>query len=262
LMETVPEPQGARKQPLVALATMLLVRFSVAESGPKVPTKIASGAQGGEMLPIMEEFRTSITPSVRKKAPPYQPNASLPLMVLFMTVALPSMRKPPPTLPASLLLIVLLRDVGADELGQPEPGALPLLSHALLETWKRQEGGRLTLAGYAASCGVQGAIARNTFLRLTELGEGTEDTRRRVRLAEMVPQAEDEDEVQAVLQILADARLVTTSQDEAEVAHEALIRDWPTLHRWLEENKEGLRIHRHLTAAAKEWLELDQDPDA
>src|SRR5512147_1465810 len=99
------------------------------------------------------------------------------------------------------LVDLILRDVG------DEPGALPLLSHALLETWKRRAGHTLTLKGYADAGGVHGAIAhtaegvyqnlspaeqqmaRNIFLRLTELGEGTEDTRRRAAISELVPPA-------------------------------------------------------------------------
>ena len=93
---------------------------------------------------------------------------------------------------------LIIRDVG------DEPGALPLLSHALLETWKRRAGHTLTLKGYADAGGVHGAIAhtaesvyqnltseeqtiaRNIFLRLTELGEGTEDTRRRASFDELI----------------------------------------------------------------------------
>ena len=55
---------------------------------------------------------------------------------------------------------------------------------------------------------------------------------------------------------LVDARLITTSEDSAEVAHEALIREWPTLRGWLEDNREGLRLHRQLTEAAQEWSTL------
>ena len=90
-----------------------------------------------------------------------------------------------------------------DALG--EPGALPLLSHALLETWQRRDGQTLTVRGYQDAGGIQGAIAqtaeltfgqlspaqqsiaRSMFVRLTELGEGTEDTRRRVSLVELIP---------------------------------------------------------------------------
>jgi WD40 repeat protein len=168
-----------------------------------------------------------------------------------------------------------------------EPGALPLLSHALLETFERRRGAAMTLSGYAASGGVAGAIAqtadtvfaqftpaekaiaRNIFLRLTELGEeGSQDTRRRVAPAELIRTAEEAPAVGAVLKRLADARLITTGggpvpsavEGTVEVAHEALIREWPTLRRWLDEDREGLRIHRHLTEAAMEWERLGREP--
>ncbi len=155
---------------------------------------------------------------------------------------------------------------------------MPLLSHALLETWKRRRGHTLTLAGYQAVGGVHGAlaqtaenlyrsfsaeqqaIARRIFLRLTELGEGTQDTRRRAALSELAGGAADERQARAVLQGLAGARLVTTQQDCAEVAHEALIREWPTLRGWLDEDRDGLRVQRHLTQAAGEWERRGRDP--
>ncbi|MBX3060309.1 MAG: hypothetical protein KF770_27945 [Anaerolineae bacterium] len=172
---------------------------------------------------------------------------------------------------------LLLRDVGAAEGQSPEPGALPLLSHALLETWRRREGDTLTLAGYTAAGGVHGAIAktaestyqhltpaqqtiaRNIFLRLTELGEGTQDTRRRASLDELLPRTANVAEVETVLKLLVDARLVITDEESAEVAHEALIREWPTLRRWLDEDREGLRIHRQLTEDATEWERTARD---
>jgi WD40 repeat protein len=170
----------------------------------------------------------------------------------------------------------LLHDVGS------EPGGLPLLSHALLETWQRRRGRTMTLGGYASSGGVraaiaetaeavftdqfsheQQAIARRVFLRLTELGEETStgDTRRRATFEELVLKPEETDATRAVLTALADARLITISEDAAEVAHEALIREWPTLRGWLEDNREGLRLHRQLTEAAQEWATMDRDPD-
>lgn len=162
------------------------------------------------------------------------------------------------------LVDLILQDVGT------EPGALPLLSHALLETWKRRQGRTLTLQGYGEAGGVKKAItqtaesvydhfsreeqtiARGIFLRLTELGEGAQDTRRRAKLDELARSA-DQETVEKVLKTLTDARLVTTEQDSAEVAHEALIREWGTLRKWLDEDREGLRLHRHLTESASEW---------
>src|SRR5207253_4516239 len=169
----------------------------------------------------------------------------------------------------------VLRDVAG------QPGALPLLSHSLLETWKRRSGRMLTVIGYLQSGGVHGAIAktaetvyrdtlspdqqrlaRNVFLRLTELGEGIEDTRRRVSIAELIPRPEQEADVREVLRTLADARLVTIGEGTVEVAHEALIRHWPTLREWLDEDREGRLLHRRLTESAQEWEALGRDPGA
>ncbi len=174
------------------------------------------------------------------------------------------------------LVDLLVHDVGH------EPGALPLLSHALLETWERRRGRSLTLGGYASAGGVRGAIAetaeavftdqftpeqrqiaRRLFLRLTELGDeaGAGDTRRRASFDELILKPSHADATRTVLKALADARLITLSQDAAEVAHEALIREWPTLRGWLEENREALRLQRQLSEAAQEWSALQREPD-
>jgi hypothetical protein len=177
------------------------------------------------------------------------------------------------------LVKVILDDVGY------EPGALPLLSHALLETWKRRRGRTLTLSGYVASGGVDGAIretaeavfnqrltekqrpiARMIFLHLTELKEDAHDTRRRAPFSELITRSTDETTIQTVINILADARLVTTTTIEpgdvkvVEVAHESLIREWPTLQKWLKEDRQGLILHRQLTEAAEDWLENEREP--
>ena len=174
------------------------------------------------------------------------------------------------------LVNVILHDVGH------EPGALPLLSHALLETWHRRHGRTMTLSGYTSAGGVRGAIAetaeavftdqfsseqqaiaRRIFLRLTELGDETDagDTRRQATIDELILKPEFAEATQVVLKALADARLVTTSENSVQVAHEALIREWPTLRGWLEENREGLRLHGQLTTATQEWLIADREPD-
>jgi WD40 repeat protein/DNA-binding SARP family transcriptional activator len=175
------------------------------------------------------------------------------------------------------LVDLILRDAGASEDHPPEPGALPLLEHALLTTWQRRRGGKLTLNGYAEAGGVHGAIsktannvftrltpeqqalARTIFLRLTELGEGAQDTRRRAPLSELTPSPQAASQVAGLLKLLADARLITLSEDTAEVAHEALIREWPALREWLSEDREGLRLHHRLAESAAEWERLNHD---
>jgi WD40 repeat protein/class 3 adenylate cyclase len=169
------------------------------------------------------------------------------------------------------LVAQILDDVGS------EPGSLPLLSHALLETWSRRENGTMTLGAYLDSGGVRGAIARTAdavygglepaqqqvardiFLRLTEPGQGTEDTRRRAALTELLSGSDDRAAVEDVLDILAQARLVTVGLNSVEVAHEALIREWPLLRRWLDEDRAGLQLHRRLTDDCREWIRLERD---
>jgi WD40 repeat protein len=170
------------------------------------------------------------------------------------------------------LIDLVLRDVAG------EPGALPLMSHALHETWERRDGRTLTVAAYRESGGVSSALAqtadavadgtpesdrpllRNVFLRLTELGDDVEDTRRRVRVDELVPQGTSPDAVRTLLERLADARLVILDEGTAEVAHEVLIRRWPALRRWLEEDREGIRLHRRLGDAARLWDAAGREP--
>jgi WD40 repeat protein/basic membrane lipoprotein Med (substrate-binding protein (PBP1-ABC) superfamily)/DNA-binding SARP family transcriptional activator len=158
-----------------------------------------------------------------------------------------------------------------------EPGGLPLLSHALLECWKRRSGRTMTLKGYAQAGGVKGAIAktaervyqdftpdeqaiaRRIFLRLTDLGASGFETRRRAPTSELIVDPAESGPAQRVLQTLASARLVTLGRDWVEVSHEAVIREWPTLQAWLEGGREALRIHRHLTEASQEWEARGQD---
>ncbi|MFI9383317.1 hypothetical protein [Kutzneria sp. NPDC052558] len=157
-----------------------------------------------------------------------------------------------------------------------QPGVLPLMSHALLETWRRRQGMTLTAAGYDAAGGIshaigrtaetvytgleplQQSVARQVFLRLTALGDGTEDTRRHVTRAEL-------DHVEGLSEVLAalvDARLITVDQDGVDIAHEALISHWPRLREWLTEDRDSLRTQRQLTEAAEIWDSLNRDDGA
>jgi signal transduction histidine kinase len=174
----------------------------------------------------------------------------------------------------------LLRDV------RDQSGGLPLLQHALLELWGQRTGRRLTHAAYQVIGGVEGAlerraevvyndftepeqeICRRIFLRLTQPGEGTEDTKRRVLLQELMPAEGQQEAVEEVVQTLAsaNARLVTIGSGEElegdqfiEVAHEALIRGWSRLRKWIEEDREALRVHRRLTETAQEWEQYTRD---
>ncbi|MFD3314597.1 PQQ-binding-like beta-propeller repeat protein [Streptomyces sp. NPDC058694] len=158
------------------------------------------------------------------------------------------------------------------------PGGLPLLSHALLETWHRRRGKTLTMAGYEAAGCLDGAIAktaetlydrftedqaaaaRRVLLRLVAPGDGTPDTRRPVERAELLGTGGDD--TGQVVEALAGARLLTLDGDTVEIAHEALITAWPRLRGWIEEDRERLRVHRNLTEAAHAWQELGREEGA
>jgi WD40 repeat protein/DNA-binding SARP family transcriptional activator len=148
-----------------------------------------------------------------------------------------------------------------------EPGGLPLLSTALLELWQHRDGRRLYRGAYDQTGGVRGAVARLAEVAYTRLdGEQREQARRiLLRLSgdegvrARVPIAELGD-AEAVLAVLARERLITIGEGEVEVAHEALLREWPRLRRWLEEDAEGRRLHRQLTHAARDWDAAGRDP--
>jgi WD40 repeat protein/DNA-binding SARP family transcriptional activator len=156
-----------------------------------------------------------------------------------------------------------------------QPGALPLVSTALLALWEHRAGRRLTLAGYAQTGGVRGAvarladgvydgfdpdqqaIARAILLRLTEPGEGGDDVRRRARRSELG----DDEATTKVLSTLVARRLLIADEHTVEVAHEALLREWPRLRGWLEEDRQGRRLHHQLAEAANQWVAHDHDPE-
>ncbi|WP_158688087.1 MULTISPECIES: hypothetical protein [Actinomycetes] len=156
-----------------------------------------------------------------------------------------------------------------------KPGVLPLLSHALLKTWRRRRGTTLTLSGYHAAGGIRAALARTAeaqysafdederavaaqlFLRLVDVGENSGATKRRVNRGEL----DLDDRGEGVLERLAVARLVSVGSNSVELAHEALIEAWPRLGEWLAKNRAGLRIHRQLTDAAAAWEETNREPD-
>jgi DNA-binding SARP family transcriptional activator/WD40 repeat protein len=159
---------------------------------------------------------------------------------------------------------------------QGQPGALPLLSTTLLELWQQRRRRRLQRAAYARTGGVHGAVARlaedafgrlepaqqaaarNVLLRLAGEGEGGAIVRRRVPLAEL--EAQRSDDVARVVAVFTNRRLLTVSAGTVEVAHEALLREWPRLRGWLDEDAEGRRLHRRLTQAAHEWSDGGRDP--
>ncbi len=170
------------------------------------------------------------------------------------------------------LVEVIVADVGENA------GMLPLLQYALTELFDRRIGDEMTLSGYRDIGGVTGALARRAeelftdlhehdqagarrlFTRLVTPGEGVEDTRRRALRSELSVVSDE------IIDSFGSHRLLSFDRDPAtraptvEVAHEALIREWDRLRHWVDEDRQGLRTLRHLTASTKGWIDTDRDP--
>jgi WD40 repeat protein len=156
-----------------------------------------------------------------------------------------------------------------------EPGGLPLLSTTLVELWEERSGRTLRRASYDAIGGVDRAVARLAerayqrltgpqreraraiLLRLTDADQPA-PVRRRVPLAEL--ETDRDEHAAAAVEVLTESRLVTIDEGTVEVAHEALLREWPRLRAWLADDVEGRRLHQHLIQAAAEWDGSGRDP--
>jgi WD40 repeat protein/DNA-binding SARP family transcriptional activator len=174
-----------------------------------------------------------------------------------------------PARQAGLIIEPGLTDLLVREV-ENEPGALPLLSHALRETWLRREGRTLTVAGYQASGGIRGAVAQSAetlyrefdadrrrdlhdlLLRLVFPGTGGEPVRARLHRRQVITNPTQHELVDRLVRV----RLVTSDDGVVEIAHEALARAWPRLRGWLEDDVEGQRILHHLSATAESWSTL------
>ena len=171
-----------------------------------------------------------------------------------------------------------LVDAVIDEAGS-EAGSLPLVAHALVETWNRRKGNTMTLDGFREAGGVAGAISQTAdatfeqrfdaverdatkrlFLRLVTPGEGTPDTRRVVALSE-IDHDSNAEVMHRVVERLTEARLLTVDDASVQIAHEALLRTWPLLRIWIEQSRDELRTRQRISHAAEEWDAAERDTD-
>ena len=160
---------------------------------------------------------------------------------------------------------------------EEQPGSLPLLEFVLTELWEHQRGRLLVNRAYDEMGELQGAIARRAddiydsatpeeqellhrvFKELVRPGDLSADTRRRATFAEIGEQA------MPIIQRMVDARLLVsghdraTGEDTVEVAHEALIRHWERLRRWLESDRDFLVWRDRLRQTRDLWRQLNRD---
>jgi WD40 repeat protein/DNA-binding SARP family transcriptional activator len=165
-----------------------------------------------------------------------------------------------------------------------QPGGLPLLQYTLTELFERRDEERLTLAAYQEIGAITGALSaradriyeaidppgrratKQVFLRLVTLGEGREDTRRRVARSELDAIEVRQEAIGPVVDTFGRHRLLTfdrepsTREPTVEIAHEAMLTAWRRLRAWIDDAREDLRQDRGLARAATEWRGSDDDP--
>lgn len=165
-----------------------------------------------------------------------------------------------------------------------QPAALPLMQFALAELFDARSGDALTIADYDATGGIVGSLGRRAealyaqlgddtqdaaahlFPRLVAVEDGSPDTRRRVRLAELRSLNVDQGALGEVLHRFGASRLLTFDRDSVsrgatvEIAHEAVITEWTRLASWLEDRHDALAQARQLRRATQEWEQSDRDP--
>ena len=164
--------------------------------------------------------------------------------------------------------------------GDRSAGVLPLLSQAMALTWEQREGDRLTSRGYALAGGVshavqtgadrayqalpagQQAIAREVLRRMTVASRNGGLARRPVTRQDLyagLPGAERSG-IDAVLDAFAAERLAVLDGDTAQLSHDVLLRAWPRLRGWLEEDQASWIVHGQLADAAAAWHDSNDDP--
>jgi outer membrane protein assembly factor BamB len=155
------------------------------------------------------------------------------------------------------------------------PGGLPLLAHALAETWARREGSTLTLEAYRGTGGLSGSISRTAerlylsltepdrqgcrllLLRLVSITTAGSIVHRPLPLRALT----GDRALEGIVGRLAAARLLTVEADMVSLSHEAISRAWPRLHDWLELDREAHRVLEHLSRAAVGWAESGENDD-
>ena len=161
-------------------------------------------------------------------------------------------------------------------------GALPLLQFSLEKIWAGLEiakdpattyqeiggvGGALAMTAqdrYEMLTEVEKEVAQRIFIGLVQLGEGTRDTRRRVRVSSLIASSDMPKTVQRVTYHFSSskARLLSifnvNGDEVAEVTHEALFEHWQQLNEWLDSSRDDVRFKRRLESAAQYWDESNR----
>jgi serine/threonine protein kinase len=151
------------------------------------------------------------------------------------------------------------------------PGPLPLLQFSAAKLWTLRDKTRrvMTREAYMSMGGVAGALATHADEVLATFTADDQKTVRAIfqrlvtpeRTRAIVDKSELRDiapDVERVVGRLVEARLIVVqtrgdAESAFELVHESLIRSWPTLQHWLDENQEHAAFLHQIAVAAKQW---------
>ncbi len=271
---------GADRAPLILVVDQFEEVYALCESDAERDAFIAGllvaapdpGSRCSVIITLRADFLSATTRHQELNRVVSHQNMVVPVMTseeLRRAIAEPARRAGRPLDEA--LVELLVNDVVGKE------GALPLLQFVLTRIWEGLDCGKAAVETLKELKGVAGAlaleaerlfsglgeadrrIARRSFLKMVQLGDGTKDTCRRALLKEIVAAGEEQERVLSVLRHFARPaeRLITlgdqNGEPTADITHEALIAAWPALQIWLRESRDHLLFHRRLAEAADQW---------
>ena len=178
---------------------------------------------------------------------------------------------------ANLADIILsdLRTAGREE----TEGILPLVSQAMMLTWEKREGDRLTVRGYNETGGVarsvefgaeavyaalpdaEQLITRELFQALVLISPDGQLARRPARRTDLCPDRRGAARraIDNVLEAFAGSRLLLLDRDTVQISHDVLLRAWPRLRGWLDSEQANWLVYSQLQHDAVEWAEHRKD---
>jgi WD40 repeat protein len=167
---------------------------------------------------------------------------------------------------------IILHDLAAEEKSS-QAARLPLLSHVLVRTWQQRRDSKLTVAGYRLAGKVHGSVAatgedawhqlneaqrgisRSMLMRLITISESGYDTCRKEPKQQLLARFPDAQNATQVLETLTTARLLAVHDNDVTFTHEIVLRAWPRLAEWIENDRASAPIRQRAETDATAWIE-------
>ncbi len=165
---------------------------------------------------------------------------------------------------------VMITDLYEASTVSDRAGRLPLLAHVLQATWTRRSGNRMTLSAYRATGGIARAVADTAESAWAALQPADRDVARalllalvhvgpagialRVPLSPATIAGRFPPNVSSVIDVFAQARLLTVSSDSVMLIHDVVLTAWPRLAESIAADSGTHLWRQQLDADTESWL--------